>query len=107
MSGVVLGREHWYGAIARRWNRAWGDPAGEVPAPTVRYSGTVRVMGNKALGFEVAHESASGDSWGNFSGPYPNGNDAIAAANALNRDAYNGDCKVEICPDALADRGEF
>jgi hypothetical protein len=33
MSGVVLGCEHWYAAIARRWNRAWGD-ASDV-APTI------------------------------------------------------------------------
>lgn len=33
MTGVVLGREHWYAAIARRWNRAWGD-AGDT-SPTI------------------------------------------------------------------------
>lgn len=33
MSAVILGREHWYAAIARRWNRAWGD-ADDTP-PTI------------------------------------------------------------------------
>lgn len=104
MSGVVLGPEHWYGAMARRWNRAWGDPSDEAPTTSVRYSGTVHVMGDRATGFQVGHESASGNSWGSFSGPYARGVAAIAAAHTLNRVAYNGDCEVEICQAALDDR---
>ncbi len=36
MSAVILGREHWYAAIARRWNRAWGDPSDVEPTIYVR-----------------------------------------------------------------------
>jgi hypothetical protein len=74
------------------------------PLPVRPYNGTVCVMGTKATGFQVGHESASGNSWGNFSGPFANGVDAITTAFALNRDEYNGGCDVQICPDALADR---
>lgn len=36
MSGVVLDRGHWYAALARRWNRAWGDPSDAAPVIYVR-----------------------------------------------------------------------
>lgn len=36
MSAVILGREHWYAAIARRWNRAWGDAGDEAPTIYLR-----------------------------------------------------------------------
>lgn len=36
MTAVVLGREHWYAALARRWNRAWGDPDDAAPVIYVR-----------------------------------------------------------------------
>ena len=36
MSGVLLGREHWLAANARRWNRAWGDPYDATPTIYVR-----------------------------------------------------------------------
>jgi len=75
-----------------------------LPLPALPFRGTVCVMGDKATGFEVGHESSSGDSWGSFSGPYANGQDAIAAAYALNRDVYLGGCDVEICDAALRDR---
>ncbi|WP_210358237.1 hypothetical protein [Sphingomonas beigongshangi] len=39
MSAVVLGREHWYAAVARRWNRAWGDLNDETPTIYVRRGG--------------------------------------------------------------------
>lgn len=75
-----------------------------LPLPARPYGGTVCVMGDKRSGFEVAHESASGDSWGSFSGPYDRGQDAITAAFALNRDTYFGGCDVSICEAALLDR---
>lgn len=36
MSGVVLDRAHWYAALTRRWNRAWGDPDDATPVIYVR-----------------------------------------------------------------------
>ena len=66
--------------------------------------GTVCVMGDRVEGFEVGHESASGNSWGNFSGPYRTGQEAIAAAYALNRDEYGGECNVSVCDAAVQDR---
>lgn len=74
------------------------------PLPTLPFRGTVVVMGSKEAGFQVGHESSSGNSWGHFSGPYVDGVDAIAAAFALNRDVYMGGCDVEICDGALADQ---
>ncbi len=74
------------------------------PLPERPYHGTVRVMGDKLTGFQVGHEGASGNSWGNFSGPYDRGQDAIDAALALNRDEYRGGCDITICDAALADR---
>ncbi|MBW6528724.1 hypothetical protein KZ813_17925 [Sphingomonas sp. RHCKR7] len=62
--------------------------------------GIVHVMGNSAEGFEVAHESGSGSSWGNFQGPYADPQEAIAAAYILNRDEYSGQCAVSICDEA-------
>lgn len=72
------------------------------PAPLRPNSGTVHVMGDKAAGFEVAHESASGNSWGNFA-PYRTGQEAITAAYALNRDQYGGECDVFVCDAAVQD----
>lgn len=72
--------------------------------PRLPYRGTVCVMGSEETGFQVGHESSSGDSWGNFSGPFADGRDAIAVAYALNRDVYLGGCDVEICDEALADQ---
>lgn len=76
-----------------------------IAFPRVRTEnrGCVHVMQHAGGGFEVGHESASGNSWGSFSGPYARGQDAIAAAYALNRDTYGGVCEVYICPAALAD----
>lgn len=75
-----------------------------MPLPTLPYRGTVCVMGDKATGFQVGHESASGNSWGELSEPFAKGQDAIAAAFALNRDVYLGGCNVTICEAALVDR---
>lgn len=66
-------------------------------------NGTVCVMGEAVAGFEVAHESSSGNSWGNFSGPYRTGQEAITAAYALNRDSYSGECDVFVCDAAVQD----
>lgn len=76
-----------------------------IPFPRVAlpYQGTVCVMGDRIHGFQVAHESASGSSWGSFS-DYTRGQDAIAAAYAINRDVYLGGCNVSICEAALQDR---
>lgn len=74
-----------------------------LPLPARPYGGTVCVMGDKRNGFEVAHESASGDSWGGFTS-YTHGQEAIAAAYAMNRDQYAGQCNVSICEAALLDR---
>jgi hypothetical protein len=38
MTAVVLGREHWYAAIARRWNRAWGDAHDAIPTIYLRHA---------------------------------------------------------------------
>lgn len=66
------------------------------------FSGTVCVSGDSVDGFQVAHESASGESWGSFS-EHRTGQEAIAAAYALNRDTYNGECDVFICDAAAQD----
>lgn len=65
--------------------------------------GTVHVMGDRAAGFEIGQESASGNSWGSFAGPFATGQEAIAAAYALNRDQYGGECSVFVCDAAIQD----
>ncbi len=75
-----------------------------MPAASSRRGGTVHVMGDLASGFHVSHESASGNSWGELFGPYPDGQAAIAKAYTVNRDDYGGDCDVAVCDAALADR---
>lgn len=65
-------------------------------------AGTVCVMPSEGGGFKVAHESASGNSSGAWSGPYVTGEAAIAAAHARNRDEYDGRCALSICEDARA-----
>ncbi len=73
------------------------------PAPARLYTGTVCVMGDNAAGFQVAHESSTGNSWGEFTS-YQTAQTAIAAAYAMNRDLYAGQCDVWICPAASTDR---
>ncbi|MDQ0840221.1 hypothetical protein [Sphingomonas faeni] len=75
----------------------------QFPAPARLYTGTVCVMGDQAAGFEVAHESSTGNSWGEFTS-YPSAQEAIAAAYAMNRDRYAGQCDVWVCPAASNDR---
>ncbi|WP_010161378.1 hypothetical protein [Sphingomonas sp. PAMC 26617] len=65
--------------------------------------GTVHVMGDKIDGFEIGHESSSGNSWGSFAGPFATGEEAITAAYALNRDTYGGTCDVWVCDAAVQD----
>lgn len=64
--------------------------------------GTIHVWGDRAAGFQVTHESASGNSWGEIQ-EHPSGTAAITAANALNRDQYGGKCKVLVTDAALQD----
>ena len=73
------------------------------PAPARPYTGTVCVMSDNAAGFQVAHESSTGNSWGEFTS-YLTAQSAIAAAYAMNRDLYAGQCDVWICPAASIDR---
>lgn len=63
--------------------------------------GTVHVMPHENGGYEVAHESASGDSWGSFSGMIPDAQAAVAAAHSLNRNSYGGRRAVSVCGEAL------
>lgn len=70
--------------------------------PDADRHGIVHVMGDTVDGFEIGHESASGGSWGGFSW-YRTGQEAIAAAYALNRDQYGGACDVFICDAARLD----
>ncbi|MEG3124421.1 hypothetical protein [Sphingomonas sp. GB1N7] len=72
----------------------------QFPRPHDDSRGTVHVMPGNTGGFEIGHESASGGSWGSFS-TYPNAQEAITAAYALNRDVYQGTCNVSICDAAL------
>jgi hypothetical protein len=74
------------------------------PRPHRERRGAVHVTGDRSSGFEVAHESSSGDSWGYFSGPYGTGEEAITAAYALNRDALAGECDVFVCEAAVRDQ---
>ncbi len=73
------------------------------PAPARPHTGTVCVMGDNAAGFQVAHESSTGNSRGEFTS-YETAQSAIAAAYAMNRDLYAGQCDVWICPAASTDR---
>lgn len=62
--------------------------------------GVVHVMGDGISGFEIGHESASGNSWGSFS-TYASGEEAITATFALNRDsmAAPATCSSATPPD--------
>jgi hypothetical protein len=75
-----------------------------IPFPIRRGErrGVIHVMGDRVSGFEIGHESASGNSWGSFSS-YASGQEAITAAYALNRDDYEGVCDVFVCDAALQD----
>lgn len=66
-------------------------------------AGVIHVMGDRIDGFEVAHESASGNSWGGFE-CFAKGEDAITRAYAMNRDQYAGACEVYVCDAAVQDQ---
>lgn len=74
-----------------------------LPFPSARRDdrGTIHVMGDAVEGFQVSHESASGNSWGALHGPYTSGERAISVAYALNRDEYGGACNVWVCDAAV------
>lgn len=76
-----------------------------IPFPAVHHveRGTVSVSGDSVDGFRVSHTSASEGSWGDFLGPFPTGQEAMTAAHALNRDAYDGLCNVIVCDAAVQD----
>lgn len=63
----------------------------------VETRGTIHVMPYRLGGFEIGHESESGNSWGSFEGPYDTVELATAAAHALNLRQYGGVCEVAIC----------
>lgn len=67
--------------------------------------GTAHVMPCEGGGFEVSHESASGNSWGSFSGRIMDAQQAIVAAHKVNRDQYDGRCAVSVCDAAASDAG--
>jgi hypothetical protein len=51
-------------------------------------------------GFEIGHESSSGNSWGSFE-RFDSANEAVAAAWRLARDTYGG-CDLHVAPEVLA-----
>ncbi|WP_267386175.1 hypothetical protein [Sphingomonas sp. GC_Shp_3] len=64
--------------------------------------GTIHVWGDRVDGFQVSHESASGNSWGEIL-DFRSGADAITAAHTLNRNQYQGRCEVLVIDAALQD----
>lgn len=72
MTAVIFGREHWYAAIARRWNRAWGMDGDDSPVIYIR-----RAAGP---GIWVVVEPAQGVDSAYFDEPA----DAIKHARTLN-----------------------
>ena len=68
-------------------------PRGEAQA--IIYRGTVHVWANETGGFEIGHESNSGDSWGWFS-EYDTAGEAVAAAHDLNARELDERCEVFV-----------
>lgn len=64
--------------------------------------GNIHVWGDRVDGFQVSHESASGNSWGEIH-DFRSGADAITAAHKLNRDQHDGRCAVFVSDAALQD----
>lgn len=62
-----------------------------------RAGGVVHVWPSGCGRFEIAHESASGNSWGYFE-VFDCPQIATAAAYALNRDILGGSCAVHLNP---------
>ncbi len=85
-----------------------------IPFPGSTISGGIVHVYAFGNGYEIGHESASGDSWGGFE-QFDCAQTAVAAAYRLNRDVYGGGCCVDLHADVLAalpdtpapDRGEF
>jgi len=64
--------------------------------PNQALRGTIHVMPHQHGGFEVGQESASGNSWGSFEGPFDTIEIATAAAHALNILQYGGVCEISV-----------
>lgn len=59
--------------------------------------GVVHVWAREEGGFEIGHESRSGDSWGFFA-EYPTPGEAVERAHTLNQDELGGSCEVFVPP---------
>jgi hypothetical protein len=59
------------------------------------FHGCVHVMPGEGGGFEIGHESSSGNSWGSFD-TFATAEAAVAGAYALNREQYEGRAEVVI-----------
>ena len=57
------------------------------------YRGTIHVMAGEHGGFEIGHESASGNSWGSFE-RFDNASEAVVGAYRLNRETYENGADV-------------
>ncbi len=67
-----------------------------IPFPSsARNHGIVHVMPCEDGGYEVGHESTSGDSWGNFHS-FASAAKAVAFGSELNQRDYGGQCEVYI-----------
>ncbi|MBB4153254.1 hypothetical protein GGQ80_001142 [Sphingomonas jinjuensis] len=65
--------------------------------------GTIHIGQTEDGDWQIAHESASGNSWGNFSEPFEHVWEAIAAARTLNRETYGNECDLALCAEAEAE----
>ena len=72
----------------------------QIRVPDGDFYGRIHVAARDG-GFEVAHESASGNSWGGFR-MFVCAEEAIAAAYRVNQVEHDGECEIYINPDALA-----
>lgn len=67
-----------------------------------RFGGCLHLMPSQGGGYDVSHESSSGDSWGALEGPYQLAETAIQVAHDMARNTYGG-CEVSTCTAALRD----
>lgn len=67
------------------------------PHRRVSNEGTIHVTKHWDYGYEIAHESSSGNSWGSFE-QFKFAQDAVDAAYRLNREQYGNVCDVFIAP---------
>lgn len=63
--------------------------------------GTIHVWACPEGGFEIGHESRSGDSWGSFE-VFNDASAAVAGAHRLNRVQYEGRAEVYLSTEVLA-----